>query len=119
MGEIFTIKAVIIIMFFLIISCAIYLICIVKLSGKNATDEMIKFFKEKTFKDIGIALTIISGIFLILNIIRYGITNDVDNLSVLKNYIFSDIKYFIVAILLYLYNTIKLKIVIRDLDKDE
>ncbi len=109
---------VIIVNFILIIVCALYSRYIIKLSGKDSKDEMMKFFKEKAFKNIGIVLTSISGIFLIINLFIYFTYHGKYTSEQLMNYIFSDLKYLSVSMILYVYYTLKLKKMIKDLDRE-
>lgn len=103
----------------LVIIFTAYARYIFKLSGKNEKDEMFKYFKEKSFKKIGIILMILSGISLLLN--TFILATYSGNLSdkELLLLITSDFKYFIIASMIYIVDVIKLKIDINKSDEYE
>ncbi|KAA9219692.1 MULTISPECIES: hypothetical protein [Aerococcus] len=103
----------------LLVIFTVYIIYVMKLAGKNHKDEMFKHFRQQIFKNIGIAVTIFSGISLFLNVfllLTYSGNISIDELQIR---ISNDLKYFILASVVYIINLIRLRFLIHRQEGNE
>lgn len=77
---------------------------------------MFKYFNEKAFKNIGILLTITSGISIFIGLFIMCTYSGNISHEEIRIHLMSDLKYLIIAIGIYLYNVIKLKITMSKSD---